>query len=169
MIGRQQLMTDGKAAISAGLIAISVNTILLKVAAPLGIRAESGGLLRLCVLRAREPLGRTQIPARWESMGLPGPRSLPFWLAFHYGTGFVMVGLYVRVVRSRLPGSGLVKGSLFSLGPWLVNGLAVVPRLGQRPFGVSTLRPSGIAYFFWVNWLFGAILGVLYERLRERS
>lgn len=161
-------MTKGKAAFYAGFIAITANTLFLKASPLLGVQAESGGLLRLCVLRLRGPLGRTGIPVHWDNMRLPGPRSLSFWLIFHYATGFVMVTLYVRAVRSLLPGGGLMKGSLFSLGPWLINGLVVLPRLGQRPFGLSTLRPSGILYFFVANWLFGALLGVLYERMRPR-
>ena len=152
------------AATLASVIAISVNVALLKAAAPLGILAESGGLLRLVVHQLRGPAAALGISAWWTSAGLPPPPSLVFWLAFHYATGFGMASLYV-LVESRLPGRGLAKGSLFSLLPWLINGLIVLPALGQGAFGYRTLSPSGIAYFFLANWAFGAVLGVIFERL----
>ena len=49
------MMTRVYAAALAGVVAISVNTAILKAAAPLGILAESGGLLRLFVSLLRAP------------------------------------------------------------------------------------------------------------------
>ncbi len=157
------MMTRVYAAALAGVVAISVNTAILQAAAPLGILAESGGLLRLFVSLLRAPAEALGITALWTSVGLPPPASLIFWLAFHYATGFGMVCLYV-LLEPRLPGRGLLKGSLFSLLPWLINGLIVLPALGQGAFGYRTLALSGIAYFFVANWSFGAVLGELYER-----
>ena len=116
----------------------------------------------------RAPAEALGITALWTSVGLPPPASLIFWLAFHYATGFGMVCLYV-LLEPRLPGRGLLKGSLFSLLPWLINGLIVLPALGQGVFGYRTLPLSGIAYFFVANWSFGAVLGELYERLTISS
>ena len=158
------MMTRGRAAAIAGVVGISVNVAILKAAAPIGIQAESGGLLRLAVNLLRAPTEALGITALWTSVGLPPPASLIFWLAFHYATGFGMVCLYV-LLEPRLPGRGLLKGSLFSLLPWLINGLIVLPALGQGVFGYRTLPLSGIAYFFVANWSFGAVLGELSERL----
>lgn len=162
------MMTRVFAAALAGVVAISVNTAMLKAAAPLGILAESGGLLRLFVSLLRGPAEALGITVLWTSVGLPPPASLIFWLAFHYATGFGMVCLYV-LLEPRLPGRGLLKGSLFSLLPWLINGLIVLPALGQGVFGYRTLPLSGIAYFFVANWAFGAVLGEVYERLTISS
>ena len=79
-----------------------------------------------------------------------------------------MVCLYV-LLEPGFPGRGLLKGSVFSLLPWSINSLIVLPALGQGVFGYRTLPLSGIAYFFVANWSFGAVLGELYERLTMSS
>ncbi|MCA1652576.1 MAG: hypothetical protein LC753_20690, partial [Acidobacteria bacterium] len=53
--------------------------------------------------------------------------------------------------------------------PWLVNGLVVLPLLGQGVLGYQRLALSGMAYFFVANWSFGAALGVLYEKFRSTA
>jgi hypothetical protein len=160
-------MTKTRAALLAGFLAISVNTIFLRAAEPLGFLAESGGLLRLHVLYLGPLFQSLGISRWWTSVGLPPPSSLPFWLAFHYVTGFVMVFLYSTLFERVLPGRGLIKGSVFSLLPWVVNGLIVLPLLSQGVLGYQRLPLSGMAYFFVANWSFGAALGVLYEKFRS--
>jgi len=155
------------AALIAGTIGIAVNTALLKAAAPLGIQAESGGLLRL-VTRSLAPLAnQTGVSEAWTRVGLPPPNSLIFWLGFHLATGLGMALLYAYVFEPLLPGNGLRTGSLFALVPWLINGLVVLPLLGQGIIGVRALPLSGIIYFFVANWSFTATLGVLYERWKR--
>lgn len=156
-------MTKNQAAWLAGFVAISVNTIMLKSAKPLGIVAEGGGLLRLNVLYLGPLFQRLGISTWWKSKGLPPLSSLSFWLAFHYGTGFVMVFVYTQVFERLLPGRGLAKGSAFSLLPWLINSLVVLPLIGGGTFGRRQLPFSGMVYFFVANWSFGAVLGVLYQ------
>ncbi len=157
------------AALMSGFVAISVNTILLKSAAPLGFVAESGGLLKLHVLYLAPLLQRLGLGTWWQEVGLPASSSLSFWLAFHYATGFAMVLLYCLLLERLLPGRGLAKGSVFSLLPWLINGLVVLPLLGQGAFGHEKLPISGMVYFFVANWSFGAVLGMLYEKLRQAA
>lgn len=160
-------MTNIRAALLAGIVAITASTIVLKAAAPLGIVAESGGLLRLHVQHLAPMLRQFGVAGWWTSHGLPGPASLPFWLAFHYATGFVMVLLYTALLERALPGTGVLKGSLFSLIPWLINSLIVLPMLGEGAFGSRALSASGMSYFFMANWLFGAALGAVYARCRD--
>lgn len=157
-------MTKTSGALLAGFLSISVNTIVLKAAELLGFVAESGGLLRLHVLYLGPLFQRLGISPLWASSGLPLPSSLSFWLVFHYVTGFVMVFLYSMLLERVLPGRGLIRGSVFSFLPWLINGLVVLPLLGQGAFGHRKLLLSGMAYFFVANWSFGAVLGVLYEK-----
>lgn len=132
--------------IYAGLIAVTANTLLLKLAPLLHIKAESGGLLKLTILYTHLPV--------------PQPVSTPLWLGFHYLTGFVMVAVYALFFE-RLQGPKWLKGSLFSLLPWLINGLIVSPLLQQGIFSYKAIPASGMAWFFMANWIFGFLLGVL--------
>ena len=138
-----------------GFIAITINTIILKAAPLLHIEAESGGLLKLFILKTRTFLN-------------PGLllylKSFIFFIIFHYATGMAMVLLYVLINKKLQPGKGLVKGSVFSLIPWSINYFIVLPLLGQGIAGVNSISTAGIVYFFIANWVFGAILGVLYEK-----
>lgn len=138
----------------AGLIAITANTILLKTAPLLHIQAESGGLLKLILLHTHDYLS--------QGMLLYFKTTL-FWLLFHYVTGFSMVLIYLYVFEPVLPGKGWLKGSLFSLLPWMINGLIVLPLLGQGILGIHQLSMTGIIFFI-ANWLFGWVLGMVYER-----
>lgn len=137
----------------AGFIAITVNTMLLKAAPLLAIKAESGGLLKLTILC---------LPVSIQHEAFL--HSVFFWLVFHYFAGFAMVYSYLLLFRPWLPGPGIIKGSLFSLLPWLLNSFFILPALGQGPAGLALLPASGILYFFLANLLFGLVLGGLYER-----
>jgi hypothetical protein len=137
----------------AGIVAITINTILLKAAILLNIKAESGGLLKL--LLQYPPEGIKQLPFVHGTL---------FWIIFHYLTGMGMVLLYAYLLKPLLPGKGWIKGSLFSLFPWFINGFIVLPLLGQGLLGYQALSISGILYFFIANWAFGLLVGILDEK-----
>lgn len=139
----------------AGFIAITVNALVLKAAPLFHIQAESGGLLKLILLHSHDYFG--------HGMLLYFETAL-FWLLFHYLTGFSMVLIYLYIFEPLLAGRGWLKGSLFSLFPWMINGLIVLPLLRQGILGIHQLSTAGIIYFFIANWLFGWLLGVAYER-----
>lgn len=143
----------------AGFIAITVNTILLKMAAVFNITAESGGLLKLLLLNTRNYFS----PAIFLNF-----KTTLFWIFFHYLTGFSMVFIYAFIFEPILPGKGWLKGSLFSLFPWLINGLIVLPILGQGILGIYQLSTAGIIYFFIANWMFGWVLGILLEKAQNK-
>lgn len=144
----------------AGFIAITVNTLLLKVAPILNITAESGGLLKLILIHTRLYMS----PAL-----LTYVHTTIFWVVFHYLIGFAMTVLYISVFQPFLPGKGWQKGSLFSLLPWIINGFIVLPLLGQGLIGARQLPITGIIYFFIANWIFGVTLGTLYDFLKKRQ
>ncbi len=144
----------------AGLIAITLNTLLLKAAPIFNIVAESGGLLKLILLSTHLYM---------SAAVLAYVHTTAFWVLFHYLTGFAMVILYVYIFQPLLPGKGWQKGSLFSLLPWMINGFIVLPLLGQGLIGIHQLPVTGIIYFFVANWIFGITLGVLYERFTKRN
>lgn len=138
-----------------GLIAITVNTIALKVAPLFNIEAESGGLLKLVIIQVKPFVNASTISFF---------QTIVFWIFFHYLTGFTMIILYMYFLEPVLPGKALLSGTLFSLVPWLINGLIVLPMLGQGIFGYQKLPLSGMIYFFIANWMFAVLFVYLYKR-----
>ncbi|QEM02686.1 hypothetical protein DIU31_003825 [Mucilaginibacter rubeus] len=150
-------MKPNKALAIAGFTAITLNTIMLKLAKIFNIKAESGGLLKLTLKILPSFLtNATFIKTDW------------FWLLFHFGTGAVMVIIYAAFFN-KLALSTFFKGLLFSLFPWVVNGVVVLPTLNQGIFGLKALPLSGVFYFFLANILFGFTLSQFYEMLRRSS
>jgi len=144
----------------AGLVAITVHTVLLKLAPLMTIEAESGGLLKLVILQVNPYLSVSVISFFHTTV---------FWIFFHYLTGFTMVVLYMYVLEPVLPGKILLKGSLFSLFPWLINGMIVLPLLGQGIFGYHKLPLSGMIYFFIANGMFALLFVYLQQRFNSNS
>lgn len=141
-------------ALIAGFIAISVNTLLIQFAPVIHIKAEGGGLFKLLLRYGRPITGH--IAFLYTSS---------FGVLFHYLTGLVMVIIYVCWFARLLKLSGWIKGSLFSLLPWLINGFIVLPLLGHGLLGYYKLSLTGILYFFTANWIFGLLLGWLFDCL----
>ena len=100
---------------------------------------------------------------------LPVVQTEGFKRLFHYGTGLSMVGFYMGVFEPRLPGNGWVKGGLFALLSWAINGFVVLPLLGQGVAGGDTLTAGGRTYFFVANAVFGLVLGGVCEYLGQRQ
>jgi len=140
-------------ALAAGFIAITANTLFLEAAPLLHIQAANGGLLKLVLKTGRPFLGQAAFY-----------KTITFRLLFHYLTGFLMAWAYVQWFCPFVKAPGWLKGSLFSLLPWLINGLIVLPLLEQGVFGIRQLSYFGIVYFFAANALFGLILGWLNNR-----
>ncbi len=149
------------------MIAITVSTIILRLAEPLGIQAGGGALLRFATLVFGPVIEGLGIDGLWTAAGLPGPSSMSFRLAFRFLAGFGMVFLYVFALERVLPGNGLAKGALFSFLPWLGAGLVAMPILGEGAFGLREVPLSGAAYFFAANLSLGVVLGVLYDKFRK--
>ncbi|WP_121812197.1 hypothetical protein [Mucilaginibacter kameinonensis] len=144
-------MKPNKALVMAGFTAITLNTIMLKLAKAFGIKAESGGLLKLAL---------RMLTGSFSSV--PFIKTDWFWILFHFATGAVMVVIYPAFF-GRLPLSTFIKGLLFSLFPWVINGIIVLPLLNQGLFGLRALPISGVFYFFLANLLFGFTLSYLYK------
>lgn len=144
----------------AGFIAITINTIALKAAPMFGIMAEGGGLLKLVIMQVKPYVSTSTITFF---------QTTAFWILFHYLTGFAMTILYMYVLEPLLSGKALLSGTLFSFIPWLINGLIVLPILGQGVFGYHKLPLSGIVYFFFANWLFAVLFVYVYKKFRKNS
>ena len=137
-----------KIALIAGFIAISVNTLLLELAPVIHLKAEGGGLLKLLLQYGRPMTGHIAFL-----------NTSFFSLIFHYLTGLVMIMIYACWFSQLLKMSGWIKGSLFSLLPWLINGLIVLPLLGFGLLGNYKLSLAGMCYFLIAKWLFGLVNG----------
>ncbi len=78
--------------------------------------------------------------------------------------GLFMAVLYAYAIEPVLSGVGWRKGAIFSLLPWLINSIVVMPLLGKGFAASYALTLGGVTYFFFGNAIYGICLGVLYEK-----
>lgn len=87
----------------------------------------------------------------------------------HFMIGIMFAVLYA-FVANRLPGPGAVRGALFSVGPWLLAQLMVMPMMGMGVFSGSMITAGGSLLGHLV---YGAIVGAVYgapaSALRPRT
>lgn len=159
---RTSLLRVGEACL-AGLIGITINTVVLKMAPLLRIHPGSGGLLQLFLLYA----------ARWapailpvaHRVGLQKPPTLFGFLWFHYITGLAMILIYFFIFARYIHGPRLLKATIFSILVWLVNAAFVLPQLGEGFAGIYNVPLSGVVYFFVANWIFVAASDFSYRKV----
>jgi uncharacterized membrane protein YagU involved in acid resistance len=152
----------------SALMAITVNTVMLKTAPLMGIKAGAEGLFGLLRNYFGETFRDIGLSGLWSAAMLPQPGTLMFYIFFHSLIGFLMAGLYVSVVEKYLAGSGWRKGAVFALLPWLINSIIVLPLLGKGFAGSNVLDGVGLVYFFIANGVYGVLLGHLYEKTSGR-
>lgn len=145
----------------AGLVGITANTAMLKVAPLIHIHPGAGGLLQLLLLYADRWAPWT-LPAL-HRVGLEKPPSLFGFLWFHYLTGMMMILFYFFVFSRYLPGSRWRKATIFSVLLWIVNAAFVLPRLGQGFAGIHKVPILGVLYFLVANWVFVIISDLTYH------
>ena len=80
------------------------------------------------------------------------------WAA-HFMIGTALAVGYAALFASRLPGPPAVRGAIFSLIPWLMAQLIVMPMMGLGLFSGSVLAAGGS---LMGHLLYGALLGLLY-------
>ena len=81
------------------------------------------------------------------------------WMA-HFMIGVMLSFSYTTVLVDRLPGPGVVRGMIFSLAPWLLSQIVVMPMMGSGFFSGSLIATLGSLMGHLV---FGAILGTFYS------
>jgi len=81
------------------------------------------------------------------------------WAA-HFMIGISLAVGYAVVFQSRLPGNPAVKGLIYSIFPWLMAQLIVMPMMGMSVFSGSVVMAMGslVAHF-----IFGAVVGSIYR------
>jgi len=80
------------------------------------------------------------------------------WTA-HFMIGVVLAVVYALVFAERLPGSPLLRGALFSVMPWLMAQLVVMPMMGMGFFSGSMVAAGGSLAGHLV---YGMLLGLVY-------
>lgn len=79
------------------------------------------------------------------------------WLA-HFMIGIVLAVGYA-VLAPRLPGAGWARGAVYSLLPWLMAQVLVMPMMGMPLFSGSMLMAGGSLIGHLV---YGAVVGAIY-------
>jgi uncharacterized membrane protein YagU involved in acid resistance len=79
------------------------------------------------------------------------------WMG-HLMIGVVLALLYARLFLRRLPGPPAARGALFSLLPWLLAQLMVMPMMGMPIFSGSMSMAGGSLIGHLV---YGAVLGAV--------
>lgn len=157
-----------RAMVFSALMAITVNTVLLKTAPLMGIKVGAGGLFGLLRNYFGETFSDLGLSAMWSAAALPQPGTLMFYIFFHSLIGFMMAALYVYVIEKYLAGPGWRKGAVFAMLPWLINSIIVLPLLGKGFAGSNVLDGVGLVYFFIANGVYGVLLGYLFEKTSGR-
>jgi hypothetical protein len=141
-----------RAILSAGLLAIIVNTAMLSMADHLHIVTARGGLLTL-LLR----IGPTLLPIA---------KTYAFQQAFHIVVGVGMAVFYVFTF-AKLPASALARGFAYALVVWLANACIILPLIGQGFAGHDVLTPLGMIFFAIAHTVFFMLTAFLYHRWHE--
>jgi uncharacterized membrane protein YagU involved in acid resistance len=126
----------GKAVV-AGLVATTAMTMLMMVAPSMGMpKMDIAGMLA-------------------SKMG--GIRALG-WMA-HFVIGSVLALVYAARFARRIPGRAFIRGAVYSLLPWLVAQVVVMPMMGMGLFSGSMAMAGGSLLGHVV---YGAVLGGIY-------
>ena len=98
------------------------------------------------------------IPAMNPANMLAGPMGGSVVLGWmgHLMIGIVLAIIYVTVALTRLPGPAAVRGALFSLAPWLMAQIVVMPMMGMGLFSGSMVLAGGSLIGHLV---YGVVLG----------
>jgi uncharacterized membrane protein YagU involved in acid resistance len=80
------------------------------------------------------------------------------WMA-HFVIGVVLALGYAAVFAKRLPGAPVVRGALFSLLPWVMAQVVVMPMMGMGLFSGSILAAGGSLMGHIV---YGTVLGLVH-------
>ena len=124
-------------AVLAGLAGTAVMTMLMLLAPKMGMPPMNIGAMLGSVMGGYVALG---------------------WVG-HFMIGTVLALGYALVFAARIPGAPAVRGAIFSLLPWLMAQLVVMPVLGMGPFSGSMLVAGGSLMGHLV---YGVVTGLVY-------
>ena len=157
--------------LTAGAIAIVVNTLLLRAADWMHIDIGHGGLLELVHRTIVD--GVTALdPALTGPAGFSRVLVAPsFKIGFHAAVGLLMALFYTGVLEPRLPQrlSAGLKGFTYALLLWVANAAIVLPALGQGFAGCRVLHVGGMLYFAFAHTAFFLTLAWMTALLQARD
>lgn len=133
-------------ALRAGMLAITINTALLRGMSHAGLQTAQGGLLRLLRLAASLP-------------GTPGPAAR---LAFHVIVGLMMALAYATLAEPVLRGPAWRKGLVVAAAVWLLNASVLLPLTGEGFAGTAHIGIAGLLGFAVAHTAFFVILALRY-------
>jgi uncharacterized membrane protein YagU involved in acid resistance len=126
-----------RSAVLAGLAGTAAMTVLMLMAPMMGMPPMNIGAMLGSVMGGNVILG---------------------WVA-HFMIGVVLALGYAAVFASRLSGSPAVRGALYSLLPWLMAQVIVMPMMGMGLFSGSMVAAGGSLMGHLV---YGVVLGLVY-------
>ena len=131
------------------------------------VRAVAGGVLGTVAMTVVGMYGAPMMgmPAMNPAAMLAGAMGGNMMLGWagHFMIGTVL-GVMYAAVGSNLPGPGAARGAVFSLAPWLMAQVAVMPMMGMPLFSGDVKMAMGSLVGHIV---FGAVLGVVYGEVRD--
>ncbi len=89
---------------------------------------------------------------------------IPVWTGWlmHFMIGIILAAMYVFYGSERIPGSPALKGMLFSLLPFLMAQIAIMPMMGAGIFSMNTSLPMMMVAGSLIGHLvYGLVLGLL--------
>ena len=98
-----------------------------------------------------------------EMLAGPMGDSLVLGWAGHFMVGTILALIYA-LVASRLPGPTWFRGAVYSLGPWLMAQLVMMPMMGMPVFSGSAVLATGSLVGHLV---YGVVLGAMYRSPTE--
>ena len=155
--------------LTAGLMAIVVNTGLLEAADRMHVVIGHGGLLEFLRRMIEWLADPDSAPEARRLVSLPVFATPSFKIGFHVVVGLLMALFYTRVMEPLLLPQRLapwLKGSVYALLLWVANATIVLPALGQGFAGSQALSIGGMLYFAFAHTVFFLILAWVTAVLR---
>ncbi len=116
------------------------------------------GTAAMSLLVFLAPLMGIPMGGPWTMLAMFLKAPLAVGWILHFAIGVVLAGIYGYVFLNLLPGSGVVRGALYGIVPWLLAMLVVVPMMGGPLFMGAASRALGSLLGHLV---YGAVLGAL--------
>lgn len=156
------------AALSAGGVAIAINTVVLFAASSIPLVTAHGGLLTVIKLLAGKLLVASGVAGLWQAAHLPEVRSMIFQVGFHVVIGLGMAVFYALMVEPRLGGAAWRKGLIYAVAIWLLNAFLILPAIGEGIAGSHSITMGGMLYFAMAHTIFFLVLALLYSKFIDR-
>jgi uncharacterized membrane protein YagU involved in acid resistance len=125
-------------------------------------RAVTAGMVGTAVMTAIGLWGAPimGLPRMNPAEMLAGPMggSMVLGWVVHFMIGTILAMIYAAIAN-RLPGSGALSGALYSLAPWLLAQVVVMPMMGMPVFSGSATMAMGSLVGHLV---YGAVVGAVY-------